>query len=101
VPGVGLQVSGVSSAAGLKSLPALAGGQFDRKRNVVVSCELQGIGYKVEGAGRMHAIESDSFRTRPRRSEFYMGLWTRDEHEDDDEGGSCRASTTKAEAQRA
>ena len=35
----------------------------------------------------MHAIESDSFRTRPRESESYMGLGTRDEDEHDDEGG--------------
>jgi len=39
----------------------------------------------------MHAIESDSFRTRPRsrarprESEFYRGRGTRDEYEDDDE----------------
>ena len=32
------------------------GGQFDRKRNFVVSYKLHGIGYKVEVAGRMHAI---------------------------------------------
>ena len=63
------RVSGVSAAAGRRS------GQFDRKRNIKVSYELHGIGYKIEGAGRLHAIDSDSFRTRPRarsrESEFY------------------------------
>jgi hypothetical protein len=39
------------------------------------SYKLHGIGYKIEGAGRLHAIDSDSFRTRTRprarESEFY------------------------------
>ncbi len=43
-------IRGFSAAAGRRS------GQFDRKRNFVVSYELHGIGYKVEGARRMHAI---------------------------------------------
>jgi hypothetical protein len=47
---LGCRVSGVSAAAGRRS------GQFDRKRNFVVPYELHGIRYKVEGAGRMHAI---------------------------------------------
>ena len=77
-------MSGVSAAAGRRN------GQFDRKGNFgdEVSYELHGIGYKVKGALRLHAIESDSFRTRPRarsrESEFY-----RDEHEDEDDDEVC------------
>jgi hypothetical protein len=33
--------------------------------------------YKVEGAWRMKAIQSDSFRSRARESEFYRGRGTR------------------------
>ena len=41
----------------------------------------------------MHAIESDSFRPRPRarESDFYSRTRDEYEHEDDDEGGSQRA----------
>jgi hypothetical protein len=53
----------------------------------------------------MHAIESDSFRPRPRarESDFYSRTRDEYEHEDDDEGAICHAvlwrrSITKAEA---
>ena len=52
--GVGFQVSAPPLAA--EVYQPQEGGQFDRKRNFVVSYKLHGIGYKVEGAGRMHAI---------------------------------------------
>jgi len=42
---------------------------------------------------RVLVFSAASFRTRPRprESEFFRGLGSRDEDEYDDEGGSCRA----------
>jgi hypothetical protein len=63
-------VSGVSPAAGRGT------GEFNRKSHCEVLYKIHGIGYKVDGAGRMQAIKSDTFRTRPRESGIYRGRRT-------------------------
>jgi hypothetical protein len=75
-------VSGFSAAAGRRNRQVNRRGNFGDE----VSYELHGIGHKVKGALRLHAIESDSFRprARSRESEFY-----RDEHEDEDDDEVC------------
>ncbi|GAH32791.1 unnamed protein product, partial [marine sediment metagenome] len=53
---LGSEVQGSSPLLAGEVYQPQEGHQFDQKRNFVVSFELHGVGYKVEGAGRMHAI---------------------------------------------